>query len=170
LTADGKVNPALVAARKRGIVFDVGHGAGSFYWYVAVPAFQQGFFPDSISTDLHSGSMNAGMKDMANTMSKVLNLGAPLPQVIAMSTWNPAKEIKRQDLGHLSAGAEADVAVLRVDKGAFGFIDSAGAAHDGTQNIVAELTLRKGKVVWDLNGRAAENWKRFRYEKKAWAK
>lgn len=170
LLADGKVNPAIAAARKRGIIFDVGHGAGSFYWYVAIPAFQQGFVPDSISTDLHSGSMNAGMKDMANTMAKVLNLGASVEQVIAMSTWNPAKEIKRPDLGHLTAGAEADVAVLRVDKGTFGFIDSAGAAHTGTRNIVAELTLRKGKVVWDLNGRAAEDWKTFPYKKQAWTK
>ena len=170
LLPDGKVNPSIAAARKRGIIFDVGHGAGSFYWYVAVPAFQQGFLPDSISTDLHSGSMNAGMKDMANTMSKVLNLGVTLDQVIAMSTWNPAKEIKRADLGHLSPGSEADLAVLRVDKGMFGYTDSAGAANTGTRNIVAELTVRKGKVVWDLNGRAAENWKTFRYERKAGAK
>ncbi len=170
LLTDGKVNPAIFAARKRGVIFDVGHGAGSFYWYVALPAFQQGFIPDSISTDLHSGSMNAGMKDMANTMSKVLNLGARMDQVIAMSTWNPAKEIKRTDLGHLTVGVEADIAVLRIDRGSFGFIDSAGAANAGTQNIVAELTLRKGKVVWDLNGRAATNWKSFPYEKKAWTK
>lgn len=168
--ADGKVNPAIFAARKRGVIFDVGHGAGSFYWYVALPAFQQGFTPDSISTDLHSGSMNAGMKDMANVMSKVLNLGSPLDQVIAMSTWNPAKQIKRTDLGHLDAGAEADIAVLRVDKGKFGFIDSAGAGNHGAQNIVAELTIRAGKVVWDLNARAAENWKTFPYQRKAWAK
>lgn len=170
LTADGKVNPAMIAARKRGIIFDVGHGAGSFYWYVAGPAMEQGFAPDSISTDLHSGSMNAGMKDMANTMSKILNLGAPLDRVIAMSTWNPARQIKRPDLGHLSVGAEADLAVLRVDTGKFGFIDSAGAASEGTRNIVAELTLRKGRVVWDLNGRAAQHWKQFPYEKKAWTK
>ncbi len=168
--ADGKVNPSIAAARKRGIIFDVGHGAGSFYWYVATPAFQQGFIPDSISTDLHSGSMNAGMKDMANVMAKILNLGSPLDRVIAMSTWNPAKEIKRTDLGHLDVGAEADVAVLRVDKGKFGFIDSAGAGNTGTQNIVCELTLRKGKAVWDLNARAAENWKSFAYKKAAWAK
>jgi len=170
LLPDGKVNPAMFSARQRGVIFDVGHGAGSFYWYVALAAAQQGFLPDSISTDLHSGSMNAGMKDMANTMSKILNMGARMDQVVAMSTWNPAKEIKRTDLGHLSIGAEADVAVLRIDRGSFGFIDSAGAAHAGTQNIVAELTLRKGKVVWDLNGRAATNWKSFPYEKQPWTK
>jgi dihydroorotase len=170
LTSDGRVNPAMVAGRKRGVFFDVGHGAGSFYWYVAVPAFRQGFLPDSISTDLHSGSMNAGMKDMATTMSKILSLGAPIAQVIAMSTWNPAKQIKRQDLGHLSVGAEADVAVLRVEQGTFGFIDSAGAGNTGTQRIVAELTVRKGQVKWDLNARAATDWKSFPYEKKAWKK
>jgi len=93
-----------------------------------------------------------------------------LDQVIQMSTWNPAREIKRPDLGHLDVGAEADVAVVRVDHGKFGFIDSAGAAHTGDRLIVAELTLRGGRVVWDLNGRASENWKSFRYEKKTWRK
>ena len=165
---NGKVNPAMDAGRKRGIFFDVGHGAGSFYWYVAVPAFQQHFYPDSISTDLHAGSMNAGMKDMANVMSKVLNLGAPLDEVIKMSTWNPAKEIKKPMLGNLDVGAEADIAVLRVDKGKFGFIDSAGAKDFGSQMIVCELTTRKGNVVWDLNGRASEDWKTFKYKKEAW--
>ena len=158
---NGKVNPAMIAGRKRGIIFDLGFGAGSFYWYVAEPAMQQGFPPDSISTDLHTGSMNGGMKSMTNSMSSILNLGATVPQVIAMSTWNPAKEIKQTALGHLDVGAEADVAVLRVEKGEFGFIDSAGASHPGTQRITAELTLRKGKVVWDRNGRAATDWKSF---------
>jgi dihydroorotase len=170
LLADGKVNPAMFAGRKRGIFFDVGFGAGSFYWYVAAPAMQQGFAPDSISTDLHTGSMNAGMKTMLNAMSSILNLGARLDQVIAMSTWNPAKQIKRLDLGSLDVGAEADVAVLRVDKGQFGFIDSAGARNSGTESIVNELTLRKGRVMFDLNGRASEDWKVFKYDRKKWVK
>jgi dihydroorotase len=170
LLADGKVNPAIFTGRKRGIFFDLGFGAGSFYWYVAVPAMQQGFVPDSISTDLHTGSMNNGMKSMANAMSSVLNLGATFEQVVQMSTWNPAKEIKRPELGNLDVGAEADVAVLRVERGEFGFIDSAGAGHTGNQRIVAELTVRKGKVVWDLNARAAVNWKSYKYERKKWTK
>ena len=170
LLENGKVNPVMTAGRKRGIFFDIGHGAGSFYWYVAVPAYEQGFYPDSISTDLHTGSMNSGMKDMANTMSKMLNLGSPLDQVIQMSTWNPARQIKRTDLGHLDVGTEADVAVVRVDRGKFGFIDSAGAANMGDKLIVTELTLRKGRVVWDLNARASESWKAFRYDKKKWTK
>jgi dihydroorotase len=170
LLPDGKINPAMFAARKRGVIFDVGFGAGSFYWYVAVPAYQQGFPPDTISTDLHVGSMNAGMKTMANVMSTVLNLGSSLEEVVHMSTWNPAQRIKRPDLGNLDVGAEADIAVLRVDKGQFGFIDSAGAVNSGTQMIVPELTVRAGRVVWDLNGRAAENWKIFKYDRKKWTK
>ena len=100
-------------------------------------------------------------------MSKVLNLGVPLAEVIRMSTWNPAREIKRTELGHLSEGAEADVTVLRVEQGSFGFLDSAGARRDGDRRIVAELTIRAGKVAWDLNGRAAGDWRSFPYQKRA---
>lgn len=166
LLESGKLNPAMWAGRKRGIIFDVGHGAGSFYWYVAVPAFREKFYPDSISTDLHTGSMNAGMKDMINVMSKILNLGSSLDQVIEMSTWNPAKEIHRPQLGNLDVGAGADVTVLRRDTGHFGFVDSAGARLDGTQLLVGEMTIRAGKVMWDLNGRASEDWKTFKYRKR----
>lgn len=163
---DGKLNPAMVAGRKRGIIFDVGHGAGSFYWNVAVPAFDDKFYPDSISTDLHTGSMNAGMKDQVNVMSKILDLGVPLDEVIRMSTWNPAKEIKRPRLGNLDVGAEADITVLGLEKGKFGYVDSAGARRDGTQRLVPELTVRKGQVVWDLNGRSTVDWKQFKYRKR----
>ena len=163
---DGKLNPAMVAGRKRGIIFDVGHGGGSFYWPVATAAAKAGFFPDSISTDLHTGSMNAGMKDMTNVMSKILILGAPLKDVIRMSTWNPAQQIKRPQLGNLDPGAEADIAVLRVEQGKFGYLDSAGARHMGDRRITAEMTLRKGVVAWDLNGLAGQDWKSFTYRKR----
>jgi dihydroorotase len=170
LLDSGKLNPAMEAGRKRGIIFDIGHGAGSFYWYVAVPAYAEHFYPDSISTDLHINSMNAGMKDMTNVMSKLLNLGSPLAEVIRMSTWNPAKEIKRPLLGNLDPGTEADVTVLRVDRGDFGFVDSAGAGKAGDKRIVCETTLRAGKVVWDLNGRASQDWKTFPYQKRSWTR
>ena len=166
LGEDGKTNPAFVAGRKRGVFFDVGHGGGSFYWNIASPLTEQGFWPDSISTDLHTGSMNAGMKDMTNVMSKMLTLGASLDDVIKWSTWNPAKEIKRPDLGHLDEGAEADITVLNLEKGKFGYIDSAGASRSGDKRLTAELTIRAGKVVWDLNGRAATDWKSFPYRKR----
>ena len=115
----GKVMPYLFEARKRGVIFDVGHGGGSFLWRQAVPAVKQGFIPDSISTDLHIGSMNAGMKDMLNVMSKFLTMGMTLDEVILRSTWHPAREIKREELGNLSSGAPADVAVLRAGEGRF---------------------------------------------------
>jgi dihydroorotase len=159
--ANGKLRPYLHEARKRGVKFDVGHGGGSFSWSNAIPAIAQGFVPDSISTDLHVGSMNAGMKDMTNVMSKILNQNVPLADVIRMSTVNPATQIKRPELGNLSVGSGADVAVLRVDEGKFGFLDARGARADGTKLIVCELTLRNGAVAWDLNGRAGEHWKTF---------
>jgi dihydroorotase len=159
LDDEGKVRPYLYEARKRGVKFDVGHGQGSFWWSQAVPAVRQGFLPDSISTDLHTGSMNRGMKTMANVMSKFLSLDVPLDDVVRMSTWNPSQQIQRPDLGHLTVGAEADVAVMRVDTGKFGFLDVRNARFDGTKLITAELTLRAGRVVWDLNGRAGTSWK-----------
>ena len=169
LLENGKLNPAMEAGRKRGIIFDLGHGAGSFYWYVAVPAYAQGFRPDSVSTDLHVNSMNAGMKDFANTMSKLLNLGSSMAEVVRMSTWNPAREINRPQLGNLDPGADADITVLRLDRGHFGFVDSAGARRPGTQLLTCEMTLRSGKVVWDLNGRVSEEWEKFPYKKESWA-
>ena len=154
----GQVEPYVLAARKRGVIFDVGHGGGSFLWRQAVPATKQGFFPDVISTDLHTGSQNAGMKDILNTMSKVHEPGMPLKDVITANTAKAAAIIKRDDLGHLGVGTEADVAVLAVRKGEFGFIDSSGGRMTGTQKLECELTIRAGQVVWDLNGRAATDW------------
>ena len=164
--SDGTLNPAMQAGRKRGILFDVGHGRGSFNWNVAVPATRAGFWPDSISTDLHTGSMNAGMKDLTETMSKILNLGAPLQKVIEMSTWNPAREIHHEELGQLSPGAIADVTVLRLEEGQFGFLDCAGARFDGTRRLRAEVTISGGEVLWDRNGRAAQDWKGSHYAKR----
>jgi len=154
----GKVNSYLFEARKRGIIFDVGHGGGSLLFRQAVPAVKQGFIPDSISTDLHTGSMNAGMKDMLNVMSKFLNMGMTVDDVVVRSTWHPAREIKREEFGNLSVGAPADVTVLRVEKGNFGFIDTFGARMKGTQKLVCELTVRGGLVVYDLNGITREDW------------
>ena len=102
----------MIEGRKRGVIFDVGFGGGSFVWRVAVPALKEGFYPDSISTDLHTGSMNNGMKDMLNVMSKFLAMGVSVDDVIADSTSHPAHEIHHDELGNLSVGAIADVAVL----------------------------------------------------------
>jgi dihydroorotase len=156
--ASGRVNPGLLEGRKRGVLFDVGHGGGSFSWGIALPAVKEGFLPDSISTDLHVGSMNAGMKDMLNVMSKFLALGLPLPDVIARATSNPARQIQHDELGHLAVGAPADVAVLRLQEGSYGFVDSFGARLSGRVRLVCELTLRDGKVVYDLNGITRPDW------------
>lgn len=155
---NGKVNPGMWAGRKRGVIFDVGHGGGSFAWRVAVPAIKEGFLPDSISTDLHIGSMNAGMKDMLNVMDKFLALGLSVDDVIVRSTWNPAKEIHQDDLGNLSVGAPADIAVLRVQKGNFGYTDMYGARMDGNQKFDCEMTVKNGKIVYDLNGISRPDW------------
>ena len=119
---------------------------------------QQGFKPNVISTDLHAESMNGGMKDMSNVMSKFLNMGMSLPEVILRSTWNPANVIRRTDIGHLSVGTEADIAVFNVRKGDFGFMDIRRTRLKGTQKLEAELTIRAGKIVWDLNGISAPPW------------
>lgn len=157
---NGKVRPYLFEAKKRGVIFDVGHGAGSLIWRYAVPSMKQGFIPDSISTDLHTGSMNAGMKDIVNVMSKFLNLGMPLQEVILKSTWNPAKEIHREKFGHLTVGSVADIAVFRLERGEFGFLDSDGFTLKGTQRLSCEMTLLDGKVMFDQNGRAGEAWEK----------
>lgn len=154
---NGKVKPFIFDAQKSGRVFDVGHGGGSFFWSQALPAIKQGFIADCISSDLHTGSMNSGMKDMCNLMSKFLGMGLSVQEVILRSTWNPAKVINRPELGNLSIGTEADVAIFSLDKGNFGFLDITGEKLNGTQKLVAEVTIRAGKVVWDLNGLAAKS-------------
>lgn len=150
-----KVKPFVFEARKRGIIFDVGHGGGSFMWNQAIPAMQQGFAPDVLSSDLHTGSMNGGFKDMANLASKFLNIGMSLQDVIAATTWKPANVIKRTELGNLSEGMEADIAVFNLRTGDFGFSDSNGTSIKGKQKLEAELTIRNGKIVWDLNAISA---------------
>ena len=159
LDENQKLLPYLHEARKRGVIFDVGHGGGSLLFRQAVPALEQGWIPDSISTDLHAGSMNAGMKDMLNVMSKFLNMGQSMQAVVAESTWHPAREIKQENLGNLSVGAPADIAVLRIARGNFGFVDSYGARMNGTQKLDCELTVKDGLVVWDLNGISRDDWK-----------
>jgi len=145
-------------AQERGIEFGVGHGGGSFDYDAAVPATEAGLWPDAISTDLHDGSMNDGMKNMTNVMSKMMELGMGLEEVIGASTWEPAQIIQRPELGNLDVGAPADVAVLSLREGSFGFVDVDGDRREGTQKLVAELTVRAGDIVWDLNGIAASEW------------
>ena len=161
LDEKGGLLPYLFEARKRGVLFDVGHGGAAFEFRQAVPAVKQGFPPDSISTDVHAGSLNSGMKDQLNVMSKFLNMGMPLEEVIFRSTWNPARMIHREEFGNLSVGALADIAVMRLEKGQFAFVDSWGARMDGTQRLAGELTVASGRVVYDLNGLTRDRWDRL---------
>jgi dihydroorotase len=149
-----KVKPFVWEAQKKGIAFDVGYGSISFAFSQAIPALKGGFYPNSISTDIHASSMNAAMKDILNVMSKLINIGMSLQQVIQAATWNPAKEIKREELGHLSEGAIADIAILSIRTGKFGFFDYTGYKIEGTQKLECELTIKGGKIVYDLDGLA----------------
>jgi dihydroorotase len=158
LTPEGRVNPGMVEGRQRGVIFDAGTGGGSFAWRVAIPAIRQGFLPDSLSTDLHGHSMNTSTKDMLNVMGKFLALGLSVDEVIARSTWNPAREIQQPQLGNLSVGSPADISVLRVEQGDFGFTDMYGARQPGHQRFICELTLKNGKAVYNLNGLGYPAW------------
>ena len=149
---------ALIEGRKRGIYFDVGQGGGSFKWSLAVPMIKAGFIPDSISTDLHIDSMNSAMKDELNVADKILAVGVPLKEVVAEMTSHPAHEIKHEELGNLSEGSIADVAVLRLETGRFGFTDMVNRRLDGKQKLLCELTIKDGKIVYDLNGMSADLW------------
>ncbi len=154
----GLASEALLVMRKRGIYCDVGHGGGSFAWTVAGPIVKSGYLPDSISTDLHITSMNNGMKDLLNVADKMILLGETLPEVIAEMTSHPAHEIKQEQLGNLSVGSIADVAVLTVDTGSFGFVDMYNTKMTGTRKLNCQLTLKDGRVVYDLSGISSDLW------------
>jgi dihydroorotase len=149
---------AFIEGRARGIYFDTGTGGGSFKWSLAVPMIKQGFKPDSISTDLHVDSMNSATKDILNVASKLMAIGLTLQEVIADMTVHPAHQIKHDELGNLSVGAIADVAVLSLQKGHFGFTDMVNTRLDGTQKLVDEMTIKDGRIVYDLNGLEASAW------------
>jgi dihydroorotase len=158
LDANGKPNAFYQEARARGIIFDVGHGAGSFWFRNAVPAIQNGLVPDSISTDLHTHNVHGVVIDMQTTMNKILNIGVPLQEVIYRSTVTPANEIGHPELGNLSVGAEADVAVFELQHGDFGFMDCGHAKIRGDQKLACMLTLRAGEIVFDLNAMSVPEW------------
>jgi dihydroorotase len=156
--ATGGPGRGMREGRARGIYFDVGHGQSSFAWSTAIPLYKAGFPPDSISTDLHIESMNAGMKDMLNVGDKYLAIGMPFKDVIREMTWNPAKEVKQTQLGNLSENAIADVAVLSIQHGEFAFDDAYSTYVKGSQKMQDELTIKDGKVVYDLNAISGDPW------------
>ncbi|MFZ0957975.1 MAG: amidohydrolase/deacetylase family metallohydrolase [Candidatus Sulfotelmatobacter sp.] len=160
ILADGKINPIMAEARARGVIFDVGHGSGSFWFRNAVPAEKQGFIPDSFSTDLHTG--NYTTVSMNDVMSKFLAMGVPLDDVIRRSTVNPATEIHRPELGTLSVGKDADIAVLELLKGRFGYIDCGVAKMDGNVRLTTRMTIRAGRILYDPSGLSMVEWEKAR--------
>jgi len=147
-----KVKSFVWEAQKRGINFDVGYGGISFAYSQAIPALESGFFPNTISTDSNHSSINGAMKNLLSVMSKFLAMGMELPAVIKATTWNAAQVIKREELGHLSVGAMADVAVLNLMEGKFGFYDYTGYKMESDKKLECEMTIREGSIVYDLNG------------------
>ena len=158
INSSGKVNEFLFEARQKGIRFDLGHGAASFWFRNAAPALKDGFPPDTLSTDLHMANINGPVISMQHTQSKFLNLGMPLAEVILRSTSLPAQVIGHPELGNLTPGADADVAVFKVITGQFGFSDCGRARLVGNQKIECQLTVRAGKIVFDLNGMSMPDW------------
>src|SRR5262252_7971303 len=157
---DGKLNPILAEARGRGVIFDVGHGAGSFWFRNAVPAVRQGFIPDSMSTDLHTG--NYTILSLDDVISKFRAMGVPLDDIIRRSTVNPAAEIRRPDLGTLSVGKDADIAVLDLMKGHFSYIDCGVAKMDASVRLVGRMTIRAGRILYDPFGLSMVDWEKAR--------
>ena len=160
LLPDGKLNPIMLEARKRGVIFDVGHGAGSFWFRNAVPAVKQGFIPDSMSTDLHTGDYT--VLSMTEVMSKFLAMGVPLQDIIRRSTVAPAQEIHRPELGTLSVGKDADIAVLQLELGHFSYIDDGFARMDGSVKLIARMTIRAGRILYDPSGLSMVEWEKAR--------
>ncbi|HZY63046.1 MAG TPA: amidohydrolase/deacetylase family metallohydrolase [Edaphobacter sp.] len=153
-----KASAAMLVGRKRGIYFDAGTGGGSFAYRVADPMIKGGFLPDSLSTDLHITSMNSSTKGLLNVADKFMAMGQTLPAVIQEMTWNPAREIRQPQLGNLSVGAPADITVLNVEHGEFGFLDMNNLKMMGNTRLICQLTIRDGKVVYDLNGISMDMW------------
>ena len=162
LDRNKKVYDYFFDARKKGILFDLGHGAGSFSFSMAKRAIDQGFLPDTISTDHHRESMLTNHSNMPNCMSKMIALGISLEDVIRKSTLTPSKILNRPDLGHIGEGSEADIAVLKIKEGNFGLIDNGLTGNRklmSSKIIENQLTIKSGKVVWDKEGISFEDYK-----------
>lgn len=159
LDSNSKVQDYMWAARKKGILFDVGHGSGSLWFRIATPAIQQGFLPDTLSTDIHKNSIMLPRATMTNVMSKFMAMGLTVEQVVERSTVNPAKAIRRPDLGAIDEDGIADLAVLEVRKGQFAFLDSGHGKLTTDKELRCILTIRNGKVVWDSEGLSLTDWK-----------
>ncbi len=154
----GNVSSFLFEARKNGIIFDLGHGAGSFWFRNAIPAYRQGFYPDTLSTDLYFDNICGPVFGMTNLMSKYLNIGMPLQEIIYRTTQRPSEILNHPELGTLRKGSCADIAVLQKLEGNYGFYDGGHARMEGHQKLECVMTIREGSIVYDLNAVSMVNW------------
>ena len=146
--ADGKVIPEAIEARARGVIFDIGHGAGSFDFGLAQGAIKSGFLPDTISTDIHAQCIHGPTYDLPTTMTKFLLLGLSLPDVIRATTSRPAEILHLQDqIGSLRLGMEADVAIFDLVDGEFDLVDTEGKHRTASQRLINTLTVKAGEVL-----------------------
>jgi dihydroorotase len=144
-TAQGTVKPAVLAARKRGVLFDIGHGMGSFAFKTARAMLANGFQPDTISSDVHALCINGPAFDQVTTMSKFMCLGMSLPDVIKASTATAAFALKRPELGSLKPGSVGDATILSVEDGRFDYVDVVGEHLEGRQRIFSRGVVINGK-------------------------
>ncbi|MGU3556664.1 amidohydrolase/deacetylase family metallohydrolase [Methylobacterium radiotolerans] len=144
ITAQGAVKPALREARTRGVIFDIGHGKGSFAFKTARAMLAGGFLPDTISSDVHQLCIEGPAFDQVTTMSKMLCLGMSLDEVVAASTVNAAVALKRMEYGTLKVGALGDATVLAVRDGEFDYVDTRGEHMTGDRRITAEGVVLRG--------------------------
>ena len=162
ISNDGKVKPAFLEARERGIKFDVGHGMESFSFSMAVPALEQGFPPDTISTDMHRSSFLRAGATMPEVMSKFLAMGMPMAEVVELTTVKPAEWINRTELGTLTPGAPADIAVLEYQDRPCGLGDS-GPTCSRTMRaqgrLINQITILGGAVRFDYDGHTKDDWR-----------
>jgi dihydroorotase len=153
LDEDGNISACVLEARQKGILYDVGHGSNHFDFDIARRAIMEGFFPDTISTDLTRKNMTGVVKNLPHTLSKFLNLGMDLGSVIACATNNPARILgKEGSIGTIKEGAIADIAIFELESGDFLFEDSQGKVLAGKIRLAPAGTIRKGKVTWQKRG------------------
>jgi dihydroorotase len=144
-TADGRVLPAVLEARARGVLFDIGHGMGSFSFATARVMLENGFMPDSISSDVHALCIDGPAFDLLTTMSKFLCLGVPLDAVVRAATVAPAAALRRPDLGSFKPGSAGDASILDLEDGASDYVDSTGEHLSGTQRLAAHGLVIGGR-------------------------
>jgi dihydroorotase len=158
LESNGSVSSTIDDARRRGVLFDLGHGSRGFVFKNAVPAVRKGFLPDVVSTAMDKTSLLLPRAEMMTTLSKLLNMGVPLDQLVERVTVRPARAIKRPELATLREGGVADIAIIELQQGRFGFLDSGNARLRGDRRLRAVMTIRAGSVVWDSDGLSTGDW------------